>query len=45
MTLFYNDRGMQTRTQRNREDCMEMTIKHYQQDLLALKEEEIKLGL
>lgn len=45
MTLFYNDRGMQTRTQRNREDCMELTIKHYQQDLLALKEEEIKLGL
>ena len=45
MTLFFNDKGMKTRTQSNRRDCMEMTIKHFQQDLLALKDEEKQLGI
>lgn len=45
MTLFFNERGLATRTQSNRRDCMEMTIRQYQQDLLALKEEERQLGM
>lgn len=45
MALFFNDRGMKTRTQENRKACMEMTIIHFQQDLFKITEEERQLGL
>ena len=45
MALFFNDRGMKTRTQENRKACMEMTIRHFQQDLFKITEEERQLGL
>lgn len=44
MSLYYNAEIFKNRTADNRKACMEMEIKHYQQDLIALKDEEKRLG-
>lgn len=44
MSLYYNAEIFKKRTADNRKACMEVEIKHYQQDLIALKDEEKRLG-
>lgn len=39
-TLFYNKKGIEQRTAKNRIDCMEMTIKRYYSDLSKIHEVE-----
>lgn len=44
-TFFYGKQYLSKRTPENRKQCMNMTIKHYQQGLVSLKKEEERLHL
>lgn len=43
-TLFYNEQYLSSRTEKNRKECMNLTIKRYYFDLDQLKAEEKKYG-
>lgn len=43
-TLYYNPKYLDKRSQKNRADVMEISIKGYQQDLQELLEEESRVG-
>ena len=44
-TVFYNEHSMKQRDEKNRRDCIDMTIKRYYEDLEKVKSLESKVAM